>query len=150
MKHYTNFAGMILSSTIVMFILMFLNSYSIDHVFISDTRIYMAIMMGAAMTIIMLIFMLNMLKDRKLNIGIVIGSVLVFSLSLFLVRSQVTVQDTSYLKAMITHHSSAILTSERANLLDPRVRALADEIIEAQLSEIDEMKKLIEDIESKK
>jgi uncharacterized protein (DUF305 family) len=48
---------------------------------------------------------------------------------------------------MIPHHSIAILTSERAHIRDPRVRKLADEIIEAQVSEIGEMKQLIADLE---
>jgi FlaA1/EpsC-like NDP-sugar epimerase len=150
MKNYVKFGGMILTSTIVMFIFMYLNTYSIDHVFFSETRLYMALLMGATMALIMLLFMLHMLKNRKLNIGIVLGSLLVFTLSLFLVRSQVTIDDTSYMKAMIPHHSIAILTSGRANISDPRVRKLADEIIQAQRREIDEMKKLIEDLESER
>jgi uncharacterized protein (DUF305 family) len=51
------------------------------------------------------------------------------------------------MKAMIPHHSIAILTSERARIADPRVRDLADRIIEAQRREIEEMKGLIEDLE---
>ncbi|WP_367183435.1 DUF305 domain-containing protein [Sporosarcina sp.] len=51
------------------------------------------------------------------------------------------------MKAMIPHHSIAILTSERANITDPRVRDLADGIIEAQKREIKEMKQLIKDLE---
>ncbi len=54
------------------------------------------------------------------------------------------------MKAMIPHHSIAILTSERARISDPRVRKLADGIIEAQRREIDEMKFLIDDLESKR
>jgi uncharacterized protein (DUF305 family) len=91
-----------------------------------------------------------MYKNSKVNIGIFAGSVVIFLLALWLVRSQTTVEDVSYMRAMIPHHSIAILTSERANITDPRVRKLADEIIEAQRREIDEMKFLIQDIESKK
>ena len=71
-----------------------------------------------------------------------------FAVSLWLVRSQTTVADVSWMRAMIPHHSIAILTSERAKLSDPRVRELADEIIEAQHREIDEMKALIRDLET--
>jgi uncharacterized protein (DUF305 family) len=109
----------------------------------------MSILMGASMAIVMLGFMLHMLENRRLNIGILVASIIVFSLSLFLVRSQSAIDDTSYMRAMIPHHSIAILTSERANFEDPRVQELANEIIKAQRREIDEMKKLIEDIESK-
>lgn len=148
MKHYVKFGAMIVTSTIVMFIFMYLNTYSFDHIFFSETRLYMAILMGATMAVIMLGFMLHMLTNRKLNIAILIASMTVFSLSLFLVRSQITVDDASYMKAMIPHHSIAILTSERA-FEDPRVQELANEIVEAQRREIEEMKLLIDDIESK-
>ena len=144
---YKKFAGMIATSTVVMMIFMYLNTYEIGHVYFSETRLYMTLLMGASMAIIMLGFMLHMLTNKRLNIGIVIVSIVVFSLSLFLVRSQITVDDVSYMKAMIPHHSIAILTSGRANISDPRVRELADEIIEAQRREIEEMESLIEDLE---
>ena len=104
-------------------------------------------LMGATMAVIMLAFMTHMLKNKKANIGIVVGSVLVFGLSLFLLRSQTLVDDQDYMEAMIPHHSIAILTSERAEIEDPRVKELSKEIIEAQRKEIAEMKSLIEDIE---
>ncbi|WP_226036779.1 DUF305 domain-containing protein [Aquibacillus saliphilus] len=147
MKPYLKFAGMVLTSTIVMFIFKYLSTFQFNHVFFSETRAYMAILMGATMAIIMLIFMRHMLKNRKINIGIVAGSLVVFFLSLFLLRSQTIVDDTDYMEAMIPHHSIALLTSERAEITDPRVRELADEIIKAQRKEIDEMKNLIEDLE---
>lgn len=148
MKNYLRFGGMIMTSTVVMFGLMYLNTYAIEHATFSETRLYMAILMGATMAIVMMAFMLQMLTNKKANIAILIGSLVVFGLSLFLVRSQTTVDDVSYMKAMIPHHSIAIMTSERANLSDPRVRDMADEIIAAQKREIDEMKTLIEDLES--
>ncbi|MEI4261865.1 DUF305 domain-containing protein [Roseovarius sp. D0-M9] len=144
---YWRFFAMIATSTVVMFGLMYLNTYALDHVFFSETRSYMALYMGAAMAIIMLSFMLGMYRNRTANIAIFAGSALVFALSLFLVRSQATVADTSWMRAMIPHHSIAILTSERADISDPRVRKLADDIIEAQRLEIAEMKALIADLE---
>lgn len=138
---------MIATSSVVMLGLMYLNTYSLDHVFWSETRFYMAILMGATMAIVMLAFMFGMYKNKKVNIGIFVGSAIVFAMSLFLVRSQQTVDDVSWMKAMIPHHSIAILTSERANISDPRVRKLADEIIEAQRKEIAEMKQLIAELE---
>ncbi len=109
----------------------------------------MAFVMGAAMAVIMLLLMLGMYKNSRVNMGILIGSVVVFAGALWLVRSQTTVEDVSWMKAMIPHHSIAILTSERANISDPRVRKLADEIIEAPRREIDEMKTLIKALENK-
>jgi len=128
---------------------MYLNTYQADHVFFSETRSYMALIMGATMAIVMLSFMLHMYSNVTVNIIIYLVSIVIFAGSLWLVRSQTTVDDVSYMKAMIPHHSIAILTSERAKISDPRVRQLADEIIEAQRREIDEMKMLINDLQKK-
>ncbi len=86
---YWRFFAMIITSTVVMFGLMYLNTYAIDHVFFSETRSYMALYMGAVMAIIMLAFMLGMYSNRGANIAIFAGSALVFAVSLFLVRSQI-------------------------------------------------------------
>ncbi|WP_031556269.1 DUF305 domain-containing protein [Parvularcula oceani] len=144
---YWRFAAMIATSTTVMFILMYFNTYAFEHIFWSETRFWMAFVMGASMAVIMLAFMLSMYKSKKVNIGIFAGSAIVFALTLWLVRSQATVDDTEYMRAMIPHHSIAIMTSERAQITDPRVRKLADEIIAAQEREIAEMKYLIADLE---
>lgn len=146
-RSYRRFAGMIATSTVVMFIFTYFTTYQFDHVFFSETRLYMALLMGATMAVIMLTFMLNMLTNRRLNAAIVMVSIAVFALSLFLVRSQITVDDTSYMRGMIPHHSVAILTSRRAKIADPRVKELADQIIEAQLREIEQMKQLIDELE---
>lgn len=143
---YIRFGLMILTSTIVMFILMYLNTYAWEHVFFSETRTYMAILMGATMAIIMLAYMLGMYSNTRLNVAIFAGAAIVFAVSLWLVRSQVTVSGPSYMRAMIPHHSIAVMTSERAQIRDPRVRKLADEIIEAQRREIAEMRYLISDV----
>lgn len=150
MKAYVRFAAMIVTSTVVMYGLMYLNTLQLDHVTFSETRTYMALIMGAAMAIMMLAFMLKMHTDRRINAGIFLGSAILFALSLWLVRSQATVDDVSYMRGMIPHHSIAILTSERARITDPRVRKLADQIIESQRKEIAEMKALIEDLEQKR
>ena len=110
----------------------------------------MALIMGATMALVMLLFMHKMYTNKRANASIIIGSVVVFVLSLWLVRSQATVRDVSWMRAMIPHHSIAILTSENANISDPRVRELADNIIRAQREEIDEMKSLIAELESAK
>ena len=145
---YGRFAAMIATSTAVMLGLMYLNTYVLDHVFWSQTRFWMALVMGATMAIVMLAFLLHMYRNRMANAAIFIGAAVVLAGSLYMVRSQATVSDVSWMKAMIPHHSIAILTSERATLRDPRVRELAGEIIEAQRREIDEMKALIEELES--
>ena len=144
---YLKFLSMIATSTVLMFGLMYLNTDAFEHVLFSETRTYMAILMGATMAVVMLAFMLGMYRNKAANFAIFAGSIVVFALSLYLVRSQVTVGDVSYMKAMIPHHSIAIMTSERADIQDARVRELADGIIEAQRREIAEMKALISNLE---
>lgn len=145
--NYFRFFAMITTSTVVMYGLMYLNTYALDHVFFSQTRMWMALYMGGAMAIIMLAFMLGMYSNRKVNLAILLGAAIAFTSGLGLVRTQSTVGDIAWMKAMIPHHSIAILTSERADISDPRVRELANAIIDAQRGEIEEMKRYIADIE---
>jgi uncharacterized protein (DUF305 family) len=146
---YWRFAAMIATSTVVMYGLMYLNTYAYEHVFWSETRAWMALVMGATMSVIMLGYMLGMYKKTSLNLAIFGGSIAVFALALWLVRSQATVDDVDYMRAMIPHHSIAILTSERAQISDARVHKLSREIIEAQEREIAEMKYLVRDLEAR-
>jgi hypothetical protein len=144
---YKRFIAMIATSTIVMYALMYLNTYEISHIWFSQTRAWMALMMGAVMAVIMLLFMWQMYRNLQWNLLILGGAIAVFAGSLWLVRSQETVGDVSWMKAMIPHHSIAILTSRRADISDPRVRDLANGIIDAQVREIGAMEALIADIE---
>lgn len=143
---YRRFAVMIGLSTVVMYGLMFLNTYILGDVEFSQTRLWMAVLMGATMAIVMMLFMGGMYKNKKANAAIIGGGAAVFAASLWLVRSQATVGDVGYMQAMIPHHSIAIMTSERAHIKDPRVRKLADGIIDAQVREIKEMNGLIKDL----
>ena len=147
MHPYRKFVLMILTASVLMFCLMYLNTYQLSHAWFSQTRMFMTFIMAGSMALVMLFFMRHMYKDRRANLAIVIGGVALIGLGLWLVRSQATVGDVAWMKAMIPHHSIAILTSERANISDPRVRELADEIIEAQRREIAEMEDLIKDLE---
>lgn len=147
MNPYVKFTLMILTSTIVMFIMMYFNTYQLDHVYFSETRAYMALYMGAVMAIIMLAFMSNMYKKTKINLLVYGVNVVLFAVGLWGVRSQATVDQVDWMQAMIPHHSIAILTSSRADIEDPRVQQLADDIIKAQKREIAEMQALIEELE---
>lgn len=147
-RMYLRFAAMIGTSTIVMFLLTYTNVFVFDHVRWSEERLYMAVLMGSAMAIVMLGFMWGMMYRRTAwNLGIVAAAVVVGAVALTLSRSQALVDDTNYMDAMIPHHSIAILTSERAQIRDLRVRELADEIAATQRREIDEMSWLVDDIE---
>ena len=146
---YTRFFAMIGTAMVAMFFLMYLHSYQIlDHAWFSETRLFMTFIMGGAMVVIMLAFMLGMYANRTANLAIFVGGALLLLVGVWLVRSQITVTGVDYMEGMIPHHSIAILTSERARIRDPRIRELADEIIEAQRREIQEMEWLIADIEA--
>ena len=149
MHPYRNFVLMIVVSATMMFGLMYLNTYQLSHVWFSQTRLFMTFIMAGSMALVMLFFMRHMYKDTKANVLIVIGSFALVGLGLWLVRSQSTVGDVAWMKAMIPHHSIAILTSERAKITDPRVRELADGIIDAQRREIREMEMLIKDLDDR-
>jgi hypothetical protein len=145
---YVRFGLMIATSTVVMFVLMYSNVFVLDHVRWSEERFYMALLMGGAMALVMFAFMHSMMyKNRAYNVVLVGLAMLLGAGGLYLSRSQALVDDQAYMKGMIPHHSIAILTSERADIDDVRVRELADGIIKAQRKEIKEMDWLIEDIE---
>lgn len=143
-NNYVKFFMMLGLSFVAMYITMYLNTYEFDHVYFSLTRFYMSCLGIAAMAVIMLSFMLNMYKNKKKNIAIYIGSLVLFLGALGLVRAQSPIiGDVLWMKAMIPHHSIAILTSKRADIKDPEVKKLAEGIIEAQEKEIAQMKKML-------
>ncbi|WP_299169850.1 DUF305 domain-containing protein [uncultured Arthrobacter sp.] len=144
---YLRFGAMILTAMVVMYFVMFISSYEWSHVRWSESRMFMALTMGGTMGLIMLAWMLNMYKNTKANVALVVASLLLLGGGTFLDRSQTTVQDQAFMSAMIPHHSLAITRSERSELADVRVCQLAVEISEAQRREIFEMDWLIEDIE---
>lgn len=145
-QSYLRFGAMVVTATVVMYVLTYMNTFQLSHVQFSEHRVYMMLLMGAAMAVVMLLFMLGMYRNRMVNGAIFIGAAVLFVVALFLVRSESTVQDRSYMSAMIPHHSIAILTSEHSEIRDVRVCELAVGIIEAQRREIGEMEWLITDI----
>lgn len=149
-NNYIKFALMLLASFAAMYITMYLNTYAIDHIYFSLTRFYMTCLGISAMAVIMLLIMITMYTDKKKNIAILLGSIILFVSALSLVRTQTPIGDVLYLKAMIPHHSIAILTSKRADIKDPEVRKLANAIIKAQEKEIIEMKASIKRLQAEK
>ena len=148
MHPYRTFILMIAVASVLMFCLMYLNTYQVDHIWFSQTRLFMTFIMAGSMALVMLFFMRRMYTNRAANVAIVIGGIGLMTAGLWLVRSPGTGAGIAWVEAMIPHHSIAILTSERANISDPRVRELADEIIEAQRREIGEMEALIRDLQN--
>lgn len=144
---YLRFAAMIATAVVVMYGVMFIDTYALDHVQWSESRMYMAITMGGVMTLVMLGWMSNMYRNRTVNLAIVGATILVLAGSIYLDRAQTTIEDKAFMNSMIPHHSMAILRAERAGFTDVRVCELAIAISEAQRREIDEMEWLINDIE---
>lgn len=143
---WSRFAGMIATSTAIMFFLMYQLVYSLDHALFSMNRLIASLVMGCVMTLIMLGFMWSMYRGQAMKIGLLVGAALLGVTLLFVNRSQALIEDVSFMKSMIPHHSIAINNARKASISDPRVRSLADKIIEAQVREIAEMKLLIGDI----
>ncbi|WP_408592634.1 DUF305 domain-containing protein [Paracoccus marcusii] len=144
---HARFLTTIAVSTVAMFAMMYLNTWDLSHVRFSQTRAWMALYMGGGMAIVMLVAMWGMFANRRATVAVLAGAAVVLGLGVAMVRSQATVDQVSWMKAMIPHHSIAILTSTRAKITDPRVRALADGIIETQRREIAEMEALIGELE---
>ena len=141
------FAAMIATSTVVMFFLMYQLVYSLDHALFSLNRLMASLIMGCVMAVIMLGFMWSMYEGRRAKVAIVAAAAVLGSLLLYMNRAQTLVDDTTVMRAMIPHHSIAINNARKADISDPRVRRLADGIIESQVREIAEMKLLIDDIQ---
>ncbi len=141
---YSKFLLMILVSTFLMHLMTYANVYETGHIYFSITRLYMSLMMGAVMAVVMLLFMWKMYPDKAKNAMIILASAAIFAAAFFMMRSQAFVGDAAWMRAMIPHHSIAILTSENAALKDPEVQQLAMRIIEAQRQEITEMQALLE------
>jgi len=141
---YQKFGITMAISFIIMYSIMFLNVSEMNHIYLSLTRTYMTFLMISTMAIVMLLMMGKMYTNKKINTFIIIGSVLIFGLVFTALRTQTPVGDEQYMKAMIPHHSSAIMTSENANIQDPELRKLADDIIDAQKREIAQMKAILD------
>ena len=142
-KPYSRFFLMLGTSLVAMYAVMYLNVYEWDHVYFSLTRVYMALLMLVPMTLIMMGFMWSMYPNKQRNALIMGGSLVLFVVATIMVRSQTFVGDTLWMKAMIPHHSIAIMVSKRADIREPEVRKLADDIIEAQEREIKQMQQIL-------
>lgn len=146
-EKYNRFYLMLAISFVIMYSVMFMNVDKLSHIYLSTTRLYMALLMVAPMAVLMLLLMPDMYKNKKMNKIIMFSGVFIFVLVLVLLRTQVPIEDEQYMKAMIPHHSSAILTSQEADIKDPEVKQLSKEIIETQEREIAQMKDILRRME---
>ncbi len=141
------FVAMIAASVPIMFFLMYQLVYEFDHATFSINRFVASLLMGSVMTVVMLGFMWPMYQGMRTKVAVVGVAVLAAIGLLAINRSQALIDDTAFMKSMIPHHSIAINNARRAEISDPRVRELADQIIASQMREIAEMKALLQDIE---
>lgn len=137
---------MIAVSVAVMFPLMYQLIYSVDHAIFSLSRLVATLVMGSVMTVIMLGFMWSMYQGKGAKLVVLVAAVTTGVGLLAINRSQMLIDDVRFMESMIPHHSIAINNARKARISDPRVRRLADEIIQSQVREIAEMKLLIDDI----
>lgn len=144
---YKKFALMMVVSFIIMYLSMFLNIERIDHFHNSLTRVYMSLLMVAPMAVSMMIMMGKMYPSPKVNKIIIASAIVVMALAFTGLRTQTPIGDVQYMKAMIPHHSSAIMVSKNAKIVDPKVKELSIQIIESQEKEIAEMNQMLKHLE---
>lgn len=140
---YAKLALALTINAVLMFFITYSMLASLDHFYFTINRVYMSLMMVAPMAIVMLVVMRSMYSNLKLNAALIAGFALLFVGTYFFARYQVLVGDEEFLRAMIPHHSSAILMCEEASISDPEIQSLCSEIIAAQEREIAEMKELL-------
>lgn len=145
-NNYRIFFIMLAISFITMYSAMYLNVFKLNHIYLSVTRLYMTLLMVSPMAVSMILLMSHMYQNKRANRIIIFSGISVFILALVLLRTQTPINDVQYMKAMIPHHSSAILTSKRANIKDPEVKELSKQIIESQEAEIEQMKNVLKRI----
>lgn len=143
--HYLRFALMLLFSFIAMFILMYAMVDRLPNAVPNLNQAYMAALMTAPMLVLELLLMGRMYPDKRKNLALIAGGVLLLGASWFAIRMQTAIDDEQFLKSMIPHHAGAILMCKEANLQRPDVKQLCDEIIVAQEQEIALMRKMLGD-----
>lgn len=146
---YSKFTVMMFISFLIMYLVMFLNMDKLSHYHTSTTRIYMALLMVTPMAVVMMTMMGKMYPDKKSNTLIIIGSIVLFGVILAALRTQTPIGDVQYMKAMIPHHSSAIMVSKHAHIKDPEVKKLSEQIIRSQEEEIAQMEAMVNRLEKK-
>jgi hypothetical protein len=138
--HYRRLVLMIVLSFISMYALMYGMVNTFANMYMNVNQFYMAGLMAAPMGVIELALMGAMYRDRRLNMVVAVGSVVALAVFWVLLRQQVAVSDTQFLRSMIPHHAGAILMCEQAPLQDAEIKALCKNIVSSQQSEIDQMK----------
>lgn len=142
---YKSLAFTICIHFFIMYALVFapVNTFADIKIF-STRNFYMAVIMVAPMVFLMLYFMRDMYKNKKVNTLLYSLSVLIFVLGFLAIRTQAFVGNKGFINSMIPHHSSAITMCEEANITDSELNALCENIVKAQQEEINQMNAILE------
>jgi hypothetical protein len=141
--HYRGLAIELTLDFIVMYLVMYTMIATLRHFHLNLNNLYMTLMMVAPMTIIMLVSMRSMFPSQRLNWLVIAGAAAVFLLSFAGMRTQAGIGNSEFLRAMIPHHSGAILMCEKASITDPEILALCREITKSQSQEIAQMEAIL-------
>lgn len=142
-SHYRTFGLNLVISFIVMYFVMFTMIWSSGDLVNNLNSFYMAVMMAAPMGTLMLLMMRMMYTNQKLNRLLYGLFALLFILAFWAMRAQALVGDRQFVRAMIPHHSGAILMCNRASVQDAEIRDLCFQpngIVDSQTREIEQMK----------
>lgn len=143
-NHYPKLLIMAILSFVSMYVLMYSMVNTIGNVFNNFNQFYMAGMMTAPMVVFELLLMGSMYPDKRLNVVILLVSLITLVGFFLFIRQQTAIGDNQFLRAMIPHHSGAILMCEQSSLQDPEIQALCDSIILSQQGEIDQLKAILQ------
>lgn len=145
MKPYLKLGISLLLSLVTMFLLSMSMIRTLDHFYLNPSNLYMAVVMVAPMGLIMLAVMWGMFPNKALNVALVVALVAVFAGTWALGRQEAGVGNEGFLRSMIPHHSRAILVCQEADLTDPEIVQLCEQIVKAQKEEIAQMQRILRD-----
>lgn len=143
MKMYVRLAIALVASLVVMFGLSFLQTRTWSHLLPNFSNFYISLTMIGAMGLIMLVVMWPMFESRKVNAGLAVTFVAVLACGVGLARTETFVGDEEFLRSMIPHHSRAVLVCQEAQITDPEIVELCDQIVSSQLEEIEQMQDIL-------
>lgn len=128
----------------IMYVAMFAMIDRAGYFYNNTNMLYMALLMAAPVTLIMVFSMRHMYPDARINMAVGLACVLLTAGSFYAIRAQIGVGDAQFIRAMIPHHSGAILMCREATISDPELTQLCKGIIESQQREIDQMEAILE------
>ena len=148
-KHYRRLLVMTAISFIAMYVLMYAMVDRLANVYPNFNQFYMAGLMAAAMVAIELVVMRGMYPNKRLNLLLLVASIVALAIFWMLIRRQTAITERQFLKSMIPHHAGAILMCQQSSLQDPEVVRLCEGIVQGQQAEIDQMKAKLRELEQR-